>query len=285
VTFQWIAVEKARYPVRALCRTLGVSSSGYYAWAIRGRRRSPDRDLAVRHAIRVAHVESRGRYGSPRILQVLRGQGHRVGRNRVIRLMRAEGLRARRCRRFVVTTDSRHPWTPAPNHLQRHFQARHPNRGWVADLTYLDTHEGWLYLAVVIDLFSRRVVGWAIRTTLHTDLPEAALRMAIIRRQPRPGLVHHSDRGMQYASHTYRALLRAYGLTASMSRRGNCWDNAVVESFFSTLKQELGIGRWLTRADATRAVIDYIDGFYNPVRLHSTLGYQSPAAFEAAQTL
>ena len=237
----------------------------------------------MRHAIRVAHAESRGRYGSPRILQVLHARGHQVGRNRVIRLMRAEGLRARPRRRFVVTTDSRHRWAPAPNRLQRRFHTRRPNRCWVADLTYLDTAEGWCYLAVVLDLCSRRVIGWALRPTLHTDVCLAALRMALHRRQPRRGLVHHSDRGIQYASAAYQALLAAHGARPSMSRRGDCWDNAVAESFFSTLKQEIGTRRWATHESAARQVGEYIDGFYNPVRLHSTLGYRAPAAFEATR--
>lgn len=281
MTFRWIAAEKARFPVRLLCRTLQVSASGYYAWAARQTQPSRDRDLAVRHAIRVAHAESRGRYGSPRILRVLHARGLRVGRKRVMRLMRAEGLRARPRRGFVVTTDSRHQWAPAPDRLHRRFHVRRPNRCWVADLTYLDTAEGWVYLAVVLDLFSRRVIGWALRPTLHTDVTTAALRMALARRRPRRGLVHHSDRGIQYASTAYQTLLASAGLTPSMSRRGDCWDNAVVESFFSTLKQELGTRRWASRARAARDVVDYIEGFYNPLRLHSTLGYQAPATFEA----
>ena len=282
MTFRWIAAEKARYPVRQLCRTLRVSPSGYYAWAARERESRPDRDLTLRHAIRVAHAESRGRYGSPRILRVLHARGHRVGRKRVMRLMRAEGLRARPRRRFVITADSRHQWAPAPDRLRRRFHVRRPNRCWVADLTYLETAEGWLYLAVVLDLFSRRVIGWAVRPTLHTDLTTAALRMALTHRRPRRGLIHHSDRGIQYASAGYQALLAAHGLRPSMSRRGDCWDNAVAESFFSTLKHEIGPRRWATHDVATRDVAVYIDGFYNPVRLHSTLGYQAPAAFEAA---
>ncbi len=280
MTFRVIAAEKALFPIRSLCRTLGVSPSGFYAWAAREGR--PDRDRVIRHAIRVVHAESRGRYGSPRILRVLRARGHRVGRNRVIRVMRAEGLAARRARRFRVTTDSRHRWAPAPDRLQRQFHAAAANRVWVADLTYLETREGWLYLSIVLDLYSRRVVGWAVRPSLHTDLATAALQMALVRRRPRPGVLHHSDRGVQYASAAYQTVLAHHGLVPSMSRAGNCWDNAVAESFFSTLKHELPVRRWATRAAATRDVMAYIDGFYNPVRLHSTLGYHAPAAFEAA---
>ena len=281
MTFRFIAAEKASVPIRPLCRALGVSPSGYYAWAARQRRPRPDRDLALRHALRVAHAESRGRYGSPRLLRAVQAHGHCVGRNRLIRLMRVEGLRARRARRFVVTTESQHQWAPAPDRLRRRFHVTRPNRCWAADLTYLDTADGWLYLAVVLDLYSRRVIGWALRSTLHTDIAAAALQMAVAARRPPPGLIHHSDRGIQYASGAYQRLLATHHCRASMSRRGDCWDNAVVESFFSTLKQELGVRRWPTRAAAERDVVDYIERFYNPVRMHSTLGYQSPAVFEA----
>jgi len=285
VSFQFIAAEKAQYPVRILCRTLGVSASGFYAWCARPDPAPSTRDLALRHAIRVAHAESRERYGSPRILRVVQRRGHRVGRNRVMRLMRSEGLRARRPRRFQVTTDSQHQWAPAPNRLQRQFHARAANQRWVADVTYLDTREGWLYLAVILDLFSRRVVGWAVRPTLHTEVATAALQMALRHRHPPPGLLHHSDQGIQYASADYQAILAAHHVVPSMSRRGDCWDNAVAESFFSTLKQELTPSRWATRAEAHRDVATYIETFYNPVRLHSTLGYHAPAAFEAARVM
>ena len=211
----------------------------------------------------------------------MRAQGHRVGRKRVMRLMRAEGLRARRPRRFRVTTVSAPSWQIAPNRLQRCFTASAPNQVWAADLTYLETDEGWLYLAVILDLYSRRVVGWAARPTLHTELACAALHLALGRRQPAPGLVHHSDQGWQYASDAYQRLLAAHGIIPSMSRRGNCWDNAVLESFFSTLKQETDRSRWSSHRVATRDLTDFIDGFYNPVRLHSTIGYQAPNMFEA----
>ena len=285
MSFRFIAAEKARYPVRLLCLVLDVSPSGFYAWATRPLAAGPARDLALRHAIRVAHAESRGRYGSPRILRTVQARGHRVGRNRVMRLMRAEGLRARRPRRFQVTTDSGHPWAPVPNRLRRQFRPPAANQRWVADLTYLETTEGWLYLAVILDLYSRRVVGWAVRPTLHIELSIAALQMALARRHPPRGLLHHSDQGIQYACADYQAILAANHVIPSMSRRGNCWDNAVAESFFSTLKQELQPARWATRAAAHREVATYIETFYNPVRLHSTLGYQAPAAFEAARVM
>ena len=282
MTFRFIAAEKATYPIRTLCRALAVSPSGYYAWRSRPVSRRAEAEIGLRHAIRVAHAASRGRYGSPRLHRAVRAHGHAVGRNRVIRLMRAEGLRARPRRRFRVTTDSAHRWPVSTNLVQRQFRPTAPNRTWAADITYLETTTGWVYLAVILDLYSRRVVGWAVRPTLRTDLVCAALHLALGRRQPTVGLVHHSDRGTQYASAEYQRLLTAHGITPSMSRRGDCWDNAVVESFFSTLKQELEPPRWPTEAAATSAVATYIESFYNPVRLHSTLGYQSPNSFEAA---
>ena len=285
MSFRFIAAEKATYPIRLLCRVLAVSPSGYYAWRARPESTRSRADVGLCHAIRVAHTASRGRYGSPRLHRAVRASGHRVGRNRVIRLMRSEGLRARPRRRFRVTTDSAHAWPVPANLVQRHFRPAAPNRTWAADITYLETTTGWAYLAVVLDLYSRRVVGWAVRPTLRTDLVCAALHLALGRRQPAAGLVHHSDRGTQYASADYQRLLTAHGITPSMSRRGNCWDNAVVESFFSTLKQELEPARWPTVAAATTAIATYIESFYNPVRLHSTLGYQSPNSFEAAAVM
>jgi transposase InsO family protein len=281
VSFAFIDAEKARFPIRTMCRALEVSPSGFYAWQSRGPSRRLQTDLGVRHAIRVAHAESRGRYGSPRVLQAIRARGFAVGRNRVIRLMRAEGLRGRRRRRFRVTTDSAHPHRIARNLVQRQFRPARPNLVWAADVTALPTATGWAYLAVVLDLYSRAVVGWAVRPTFQTDLPLAALHLALGRRQPPRGLVHHSDRGVQYASGEYQHVLAGHGLVPSMSRRGDCWDNAVVESFFSTLKQELESTAWANEPAAAHAVGEYIDRFYNPVRLHSTLGYQSPNAFEA----
>jgi putative transposase len=282
VIFAFIEAEKATFPIRAMCRVLEVSPSGFYAW--RSRMPSPraHADVGVRHALRVAHAESRGRYGSPRLHHAIRARGFRVGRNRVIRLMRADGLQARRRRRFRVTTHSAHPHRIARNLVQRRFRPTRPNAIWAADVTYLPTATGWAYLAVILDLYSRAVIGWAVRPTLATDLTLAALHLALGRRQPSRGLVHHSDRGVHYASGEYQRVLALHGLVPSMSRRGDCWDNAVVESFFSTLKQELGATTWPNALVATHAIGEYIDRFYNPQRLHSTLGYQSPAAFEAA---
>ena len=281
MTFRFIEVEKATFPIRALCRALEVSPSGYYAWRSRGPSLRARADLGVQHAIRVVHAETRGRYGSPRLHQAIRARGFAVGRKRVIRLMRADGLCARRRRRFRVTTDSGHPHRIARNLVQRQFRPRRPNVIWAADITALPTATGWAYLAVILDLYSRAVVGWAVRPTLQTDLPLAALHLALGRRQPPPGLVHHSDRGVQYASGDYQRVLAAHGVVPSMSRRGDCWDNAVVESFFSTLKQELDPTTWANEPAAAHAIGAYIDRFYNPHRLHSTLGYKSPEAFEA----
>lgn len=271
--------EKAAHRVRTLCRTLDVSVSGYYAWVARpesGRQRT---DRRLRAYIRAAHAQSRGTYGSPRVRVDLQTAGFPVGRRRVMRLMRAEGLQGRPVRRFRGTTVSDPDAAPAANHLNRHFRPTAPNAVWAADITALSTAEGWLYLAVLIDLYSRRVVGWALAASLETRLVLAAWQQAVARRGQGPRL-HHSDRGSQYTSAAYQAALQARGTQCSMSRPGNCYDNAVVESFFRTLKQDLHIAAWPTRRDATTAVADYIERFYNPRRLHSTLGYRSPIQFE-----
>ena len=240
-------------------------------------------DARLTRQLRLVHADSRGTYGRPRLTRALRAQGIGISAKRVARLMRTAGLQARGRRRFRVTTDSAHSWPVAPNALARRFHVPTRNTVWAADLTACWTQTGWCYLAVVIDLASRRVVGWAVRRTLATEGVTAALQMALTRRRPPAGLLHHSDRGTQYASAAYRTLLAAHGLTASMSRLANCWDNAPVESFFSTLKAELLPARpWTDMAAAHAAIGDYIEQFYNRRRLHSTLGYRSPVAFEAA---
>jgi len=273
--------EKAHYPIRAMAQVLGVTASGYYAW--RGRPLMTPQvraNHALRRRIRMIHAESRGTYGSPRVMRALRDEGTRVGRNRVIRLMRHEQLRGRPRRRFRLTTQTDATARPAANLLARRFAVPGPNQVWAGDLTALPTAQGWLYLAVLIDLWSRRVVGWAVRSTLETDVASAAWHMAVGRRQTAPQL-HHSDRGCQYTSTAYQHLLARDRVRCSMSRRGNCWDNAPVESFFRTLKVELVPETlWPTRAIAIAAVHDYIERFYNTERLHSSLGYQSPARFE-----
>jgi transposase InsO family protein len=282
VTFALMLAEKAHFPIRVMARVLDVAPSGYYAW--RGRPLCPPRlhrNHALRQQIRLIHAESRGTYGSPRVVRALRDDGLRVGRNRIIRLMRVEQLRGRPRRRFRLTTQSDPTVAPAPHHLAQRFTVAAPNRVWAADITALPTRQGWLYLAVVIDLWSRRVVGWALRPTLETELVAAAWQVAIGRRQTAPRL-HHSDQGSQYTSAAYQRLLVQHRVVCSMSRRGNCWDNAPVESFFRTLKVELVPDTlWPTRAIATSAVHDYIERFYNAKRLHSSLDYQSPERFEA----
>ena len=277
--FGFIAAEKARYPVRLLCRCLDVTRSGYYAW--RGRDPSPRarRDGQLIQQLRLVHAINRRVYGRPRLHRALRDEGIRISPKRVARLMRQAGLTAQGRRRFRLTTDSRHGWPVAANELAQDFAVGVPHRVWAADITALWTHAGWCYLAVVLDLGSRRVVSWAIRRSLETELVLAAVHVALATR-PAPH-VHHSDRGSQYASHDYRHLLDAHGITVSMSRVGNCWDNAPVESFFSSLKAELLTGtRWQTSQDAEAVVADYLR-FYNQHRLHSALGYRSPAQYEA----
>jgi putative transposase len=281
VRFAFIDAEKANHPVRAMCRVLRVSPSGYYSW--RGRKPSDrarlDEQLSVH--IRAAHKQSHRTYGSPRIHAQLHHEGFHVGRKRVARIMREQGIVALAPRRFRRTTDSAHSHPVAPNVLNRIFKAEAPNQAWVTDITYVWTWEGWLYLAVILDLFSRRVVGWAAAEHMRTDLVMEALSKALRLRQPGPDLVHHSDRGSQYASDDYQAELRRRGIVCSMSRRGDCYDNAVAESFFGTIKTEcLDRHPWATRVSTMEAIGQYIDGFYNPHRLHSSLGYVSPIEFE-----
>jgi transposase InsO family protein len=288
VKYAVMAAHRTEFPLRLMCGVLQVSRSGFYAWLRRGRSARARQEEKLRAAVRRVFRENRGRYGSPRVWRELRAQGIRTSERRVERLMREEGLRARPRRRFVVTTDSRHEERVAGNELNRRFgveAVEGPDRVWVSDITYLWTAEGWLYLAVVLDLATRRVVGWGMGTTLETSLVLQALRMALRRRRPPAGLLHHSDRGCQYASAAYRAALAAAGITASMSRPGDCWDNAVAESFFATLKWELVRRcRWATRAQARSAVFEYIEAWYNRRRRHSSLGYVSPAEYELALT-
>lgn len=264
-----------------MCRVLEVSTSGYYDWRKRpeSRRQKEDRRLVVE--IKAIHSESRQTYGSPRIHDELKDRGIRCGRKRVARLMRLHDISAKQKRRFKATTDSKHTLPVAENVLNRQFTPSAPNVAWSADITYIPTRQGWLYLAVVMDLFSRRIVGWSMHKRLHRSLVLDALKMALRGRSPRPGLIHHSDRGSQYASGDYQALLDAQQMVCSMSRRGNCWDNAPVESFFSTLKRELvHRRRYRTRAEARAELFEYIEVWYNRRRRHSSLGYQSPVKYE-----
>ena len=266
-----------------MCRVLGVSRSSLYARRSRPRWSArTEANAHLEHEIRAIHSESRGTYGSPRVLAELRFRGRTAGRHRVARIMRAARLTARPRRRFRRTTDSAHSLPVAENVLARRFTAERPNQRWVTDITYVWTQQGWLYLAVVLDLFSRRVVGWSMADHLRTDLVMGALSMALGTRRPSDELLHHSDRGSQYASIAYQRALAQHGIVVSMSRRGECHDNAVVESFFGTLKTEL-IHRqtWPTHASARSAIHDYLELFYNRKRRHSTLGYRTPAEVEA----
>ena len=281
--FTFIAARKAEHDVSTLCRVLRVGRSGYYAWLERdeSEHSKADRRLAVE--VRAVFAEKKKRYGSPRVYRELRTKGVCVGRHRVARLMSEQKLRARPRRKFVKTTESNHGLPTPPNLLDREFAVEEPDRVWAADVTYLPTLEGWLYLAVVLDLFSRLVVGLALSDRNDEALTLAALQMAIDQRQPEPGLMHHSDRGTTYASGEYQDRLAKHGFVCSMSRKGNCWDNAVVESFFSTLDIECEHGEMFSsRSAARREVTEYILGFYNPTRLHSSLGYMSPMEFERA---
>jgi len=280
--FAFIHAEKASFPVAALCRLLGVTRQGYYAFASRPASARADRERTLRERLRALHAESRGTYGSPRLHAALRREGSKVSKRRVERAIRSMGLQGRLRRRWRVTTRANPAHPVVGNSLARDFSASRPNERWVTDISYVWTDEGWCYLAVIVDLFSRAVVGWALDTTLCTQLPLAALEMAIRRRRPSTGLLHHSDRGCQYTSAEYRAALAELGVAVSMSRKGNCWDNAVAESFFATLKAELVYRRtWATRFELRAAVFEYIEVFYNRRRLHSSIGYRSPAERES----
>ena len=268
------------HTIEALCETLEVSRSGYYAWQSRGPSPRAQASDQLAERVRAAHAASRGTYGSPRIARQLGCPG---ARHRIARLMRADGLQGRSRRRFrVVTTDSRHDEPIAPNHLANAPVPSGPDQVWVTDITYIPTDEGWLYVAGVLDLWSRRLIGWAMGDSLDTSLPSAALAMALRQRRPKHALLHHSDRGVQYASRSYRAQLAAHRLHASMSRKGNCYDNATMEAFWSTLKNELvHRTRFVSRDQARLALFDYIEVFYNRVRIHSSLGFKSPLDYES----
>lgn len=276
--FRFIEDHREVFLVRVMCSVLRVSASGYYAWRGRPESARAQANKTLVEDIRRVHASSRRRYGSPRVHASLREEGKQVGCNRVARLMRAHGIQAHRKRPFRKTTDSNHAFPPAPNLLDRQFaSAVAPNQVWLADLTYIATGEGWLYLAAILDLFSRKVVGWAMSETMPQELTLAALNMAIANRNPGPGLLHHSDRGGQYAAHAYRRVLDDHGMRCSMSRKGNCWDNAPMESFFGGLKTGLdGDGPFHTRQAARTALFQAIEGWHNRQRLHSSLGYITP---------
>jgi transposase InsO family protein len=277
--FAFIAAEKA-FPVATMCRLFSVTRQGYYAY-VKRQAVTGSAEVELQAQVKQAYAEGRGAYGSPRVIAALRRKGVPVSKRRVERTMRALGLRGRKRRRSRVTTNANPAHPVAANLLDRDFKADRPNQRWVTDISYVWTDEGWCYLAVILDLFSRAVVGWALDTTLTTQLPLRALDMAVRRRIPDSSLLHHSDRGCQYTSQEYRRALEDLGVEVSMSRKGNCWDNAVAESFFSNIKLELVYDRrWATRLELRTAVFDYIEVFYNRQRLHSTLGYKSPLEFE-----
>jgi putative transposase len=273
--------QRKTFPLPAMCDALAVSMSGYRAWKRGGspmRKRLTDAQLLA--LIQAIHKESKGAYGSPRMVRELRGRGMSASKPRVERLMREHGIRARHKRRYKATTDSKHTLPIAENLLDRNFAPAAPNQAWSSDITYIWTDEGWLYLAVVLDLFNREVVGWSIKSRMTADIVIDALTMAWFRRKPAPGLIHHSDRGSQYASHAHRSKLAEYGMRCSMSRKANCWDNAPTESFFNSLKNERVHGtRYATRDEAIADLFEYIEVFYNRSRRHSTLGYRSPIQF------
>lgn len=284
-SYRFIHAEEAvgTWSVRRMCSALRVHRSGYYAWRDGPAPRHVAEDARLAVHIKAIHRRSRCTYGAPRVHAELVDEGHQVGRHRVARLMQEHGLVGIPKKRFRVTTDSDHDAPIAPNLLERDFSSKAPNRAWVGDITYLRTRVGWAYLAVLIDLHSRKVVGWSIADHMRTELVEEALAMAVATRAPARGLVHHTDRGVQYASAAYRERLAELGARPSMSRKGDCWDNAVAESFFGTLEQEL-VGQsdlWESMKAVREAVGDYIHGFYNAVRRHRTLGQRSPVEFEA----
>lgn len=279
-----ITAEKANYPIALMCRVLGVSRSGWYASRARVRPTAREvRDAGLLAKIREIHTASRETYGSPRVHAQLVRDGIDVGLERVARLMRVADLRGRVRRRFKVTTDAKHHQPVAPNTLNREFAAETSDSVWCADITYIPTAAGWVYLAAIIDLATRMVVGWSMATHMRTELVESALLCALTSRTPASRLLHHSDRGSQYASASYRALLKQHGIECSMSRAGNCFDNAVIESFFGTFKQEWAHHhRWSGLTDARAATHDFIEVFYNRQRLHSALRYKTPAEADQA---
>lgn len=279
--YAWIDTERRVFDLAEMCGALDVSVSGYRAWKRGG---TPDRkrltDTQMLALIRAIHGELKGAYGSPRMVRELRARGFSASKERVERLMRENDIRARHKRRYKVTTDSKHGLPVARNLLDRNFTPPAPNRVWTSDITYLWTDEGWLYLAIVLDLFNREVVGWSLKPRMTADIVTDALTMAWFRRKPAPGLVLHSDRGSQYASHAFQRKLAEYGMTCSMSRKGNCWDNAPTESWFNSFKNERVHGvRYATQAEMSATAFEYIEVFYNRKRLHSTLGYRAPVQF------
>ena len=279
--FRFIEEHRHAFCAKRMCDVLGVSSRGLRAYRNRPASQRQRTDMVVLAHIKEQSRLSLGSYGRPRMTEELKELGLNVGHRRVGRLMRKNGIRVERSKRYKVTTDSNHAFNIAPNLLNRDFQAEGPNQKWAGDISYVWTREGWLYLAVILDLHSRRVIGWAVSNRMKRDLAIRALKMAVALRQPPKGCIHHTDRGSQYCSHDYQKLLRHHGFMVSMSGKGNCYDNSAVETFFKTIKAELIWRRpWHTRREAELAIFQYINGFYNPRRRHSALGWKSPVAFE-----
>lgn len=269
------------FSIEFMCEIFTVSKSGYYTWRNRDKSEKETKELKLLRAIEDIHRSSRKNYGSPRIFNQLIGMGYKIGKTKVERTMQKHGIRAKTKRKFRVTTDSKHNLPVAPNLLERNFSPEKPNQTWASDITYVWTSEGWLFLAVIVDLFSRQVVGWSLDKTMTKELVCSALRQAYFRRKPGTGLVFHSDRGSQYCSKEFRRQLKQYRMLQSQSRKANCWDNACVESFFHTLKTEMIYHEdFETREGAYRAIFEWVEAFYNRQRLHSTLGYKSPVDFE-----
>ncbi len=283
--YAFIEAQRTQHSVTRMCKLLDVSRAGFYEWITRGDSARAIANVELREQIVAAHIASRSRYGRPRIHAELRAQGVTASINRIGRVMKSAGIAGITPRRFRKTTDSNHKLAIAPNLLERQFhvdQIEEVDRVWAGDITYVPTREGWLYLAVVIDLASRNCVGWSMGTTMERSLVIDALQAAIEQRKPRAGLIFHSDRGVQYASDDFRETLEAHHMRASMSRKGDCWDNAVVESFFGSMKRELENPIWESRAVARAAIFSYIEVWYNRVRRHSSLGYTSPEQFESS---
>lgn len=278
--YEFVAAHRQEFPITTMCRVLAVSASGYYAWVERPPSRRQQENTMLTEQIRALYEHSRQTYGSPRIHADLQDLGFQISRKRVARLMRINGIRARQKRRYKVTTQRQPSPSAAPNLLQQDFRADKVNEKWLADITYIDTHEGWLYLAAVLDVYSRKIVGWSMSKRLHKKLVEDALKMGLGRRIITGQLIHHSDQGSQYTSHDYLNLLHENRIEVSMSGTGNCYDNAMMESFFATLKTECVVERYATRQQARQAIFEYIEMWYNRQRRHSALGYLSPKQFE-----
>ena len=282
MSFELIEAEEANYPKALMCRALGLSRSGHHAFKTRGPSRRALEDQQLDVEVAAVFAELKGRYGAPRIERELRERGYRTSKKRVAASMARQGLVARPRRRWRRTTDSSHREPVAPNLLDRNFKVEAPDRAWVADTTYVSVLAGFIFLVVIIDLFSRKVVGWSVGDRLDAELSSEALKRALARRQPEPGLLFHSDRGIEFAAENFRKILREAGASQSMSRKGNCWDNAVAESFFSTLEFEMTVGdTWRRAADAEPELFSFIEGYYNGRRLHSTNNYRSPNRIEA----